>query len=377
MLGKALFGRAALLLGLLLLATPLALWAQEGQVAPPVNVPAVREGDFAVDLEQALEVGSSTDEIEAETTLGNLGIAPRNGWIADYPVTPDILNELQQAAASAADSGRLPIGRDEAIARVNNVAAKEGIASTAYNGPPPGGGNPPPAGEGYPNPADINDYYAGEGPPVVTYYAPPPDYYYLYAWVPYPFFGYGFWFPGFYILHDFHRVIHFHGRPCFVSNHFNDRGVNRVFRVDPRARFSGRTYAGIGAPRGRGFISTGVPGGSRAIFNAPTMVHGPGVPPPAFRGVAPPPVRQGGGTGFSAHRSGSAPGIAAPSFQGRPPTGGGPSFHGAPGGGPSSHGGGSSFHGAPGGGSLSRGGGSSFHGGGSMGHGSPGGGHGR
>ena len=45
-------------LSLLLVAAPLALNAQEGQVAPPVNVSTVREGDFAVDLEQALGVGS-------------------------------------------------------------------------------------------------------------------------------------------------------------------------------------------------------------------------------------------------------------------------------------------------------------------------------
>ena len=343
-------------MSLLLLAAPLALNAQEGQVAPPVNVPTVREGDFAVALEQALELGSSRDEVEAETTLGNLGIAPRNGWIADYPVTPDILNELQQSATSAADSGKLSMGRKEAMARLNNVAAQEGIAATAYNGPPPGGANPPPEGEGYPGPADISDYYTEEGPPVVTYYGPPPDYYYLYAWVPYPFFCYGFWFPGFYILHDFHRVIHFHGRPCFVSNHFNDVNVHRVFRVDPRARFSGRTYAGIGAPPGGRFVSTGVPGGNRAIFNAPRMTQGPGMPAPAFRGAAPPPARQGGGRAFNAPGPGSAPRSVGPSFQGR-------SFAG----GSSFHRGGSSFHG----------GGSSFHGGGSMGHGSGGGGHGR
>ncbi|MGD0662907.1 MAG: hypothetical protein ABSD38_33050 [Syntrophorhabdales bacterium] len=341
-------------LSLLLVAAPLALNAQEGQVAPPVNVSTVREGDFAVDLEQALGVGSSRDEVEAETTLGNLGVAPRNGWIADYPVTPDILNELQQAAAGVADAGKLSIGRDEAMALVNGVAAKEGIASTAYNGPPPTGANPPPAGEGYPSPADIGDYYTEEGPPVVTYYGPPPDYYYLYAWVPYPFFCEGFWFPGFYILHDFHRVILFNGRPCFVSNHFNDVSVHRVFRVDPRARFSSRTYAGIGAPPGRSFISTGVPGESRAIFNAPRMTQGPGMPAPAFRSAAPPPTRRGGGRAFNAPGRRSAPRSAGPSFQGRP-LAGSSSFHG----------GGSSFHG----------GGSSFHGGGSMGHGSGGGGH--
>lgn len=300
-------GFAVVWLGLGLWAGPKMLFAQEGQSAPPINAPTVREGNFAADLEQALGKGSSGDEVEAESTLGNLGIAPRNGWIADYPVTPDVLSELEQAAAQAADSGTLPFGRDEAVARVDSVAAREGIASAPYGGPPPNGGSPPPAVEGYPTPTDINDYYGDEGPPVITYYTPPPDYYYLYAWVPYPFFCYGFWFPGFYILHDFHRVIVFNGRPSIVSNHFNDVSVHRVLRVDPRARFSGRTYAGIGAPAGGNFISTGVAGGSRRIFNAPRMTQGPGMPAPAFRSAAPAPRRGGAAPSFhSAPRAGSS-----------------------------------------------------------------------
>ena len=104
---------------------------------------------------------------------------------------------------------------------------------------------------------------------MVTYYAPPPDYYYLYAWVPYPFWCYGFWFPGFFVLHDFHRVVNVHNRAVFVSNHFNDVSAHRVFRVDPVKRFNGRTFAGIGAPRTGGFVSTGVPRSDRRIFNAP------------------------------------------------------------------------------------------------------------
>ena len=321
-----------LLLGLVFHLPPMAASAQEGQSAPPINAPTVREGDFAVDLGQALGVGSSRDEVEAETVLGNLGIAPRNGWIADYPVTPDILNELQQAVVQAVDSGKLRMSRDEALARINDVAAKEAMASAAYNGPPPGG-SPPPPGEGYPNPADIDTYYADQGPPVVTYYAPPPDYYYLYAWVPYPFFCYGFWFPGFFILHDFHRVIIFNGTPSLVSNHFNDVSVHRVFRVDPRARFSGRTYAGIGAPPGGNFVSTGVPEGSRAIFNAPRMVQGPGVPAPAFHKSGGASPRQGAAINPPASRS--APRPAAPSSHG-----GGSSIHGGGGGGHGSHAGG-------------------------------------
>ena len=52
-------------------------------------------------------------------------------------------------------------------------------------------------------PTVIDNYYSDEGPPVVTYYAPPPDYAYLYAWDPFPFWCGGFWFPGYYVLNDF------------------------------------------------------------------------------------------------------------------------------------------------------------------------------
>ncbi len=279
------FRRTGILwMGLLLLVAPISAY---GQAGPPVEGPLVREGNFAVDLEQALGVGTSTDEVEAETVLGNLGIAPRNGWIADYPVTPDVLTELQQAVTQASDSGKLAMGRDDALNRFDNVAAKEAISAAAYNGTPPGQ-TAPPGGQGYVSPADIDDYYGTEGPPVVTYYSPPPDYYYLYAWVPFPFLCDGYWFPGFFVLHDFHRVVVVDGRPCFVSNHFNDVNVHRVFRIDPGSRFRGKTYAGIGAPANRNFIATGRPGSNRAIFNAPRTRQAPGMTAPAFHDMTAP-----------------------------------------------------------------------------------------
>jgi len=158
--------------------------------------------------------------------------------------------------------------KDEALKRLNDASAQLGVAVQPFAGNEGYRGQPPGA-ENYPNPDAVNDYYYDEGPPVVTYYAPPPDYYYLYAWVPYPFWCYGFWFPGFFVLHDFHRVVNVHNRAVFVSNHFNDVNAHRVFRVDPVTRFNGRTFAGIGAPRTGGFVSTGVPRSDRRIFNAP------------------------------------------------------------------------------------------------------------
>jgi hypothetical protein len=78
------------------------------------------------------------------------------------------------------------------------------------------------------------------------------------------------------VLHDFHRIVNFHSRPFFVSNHFNDIGRNRLFRIDPGRRFNGRTFAGIGAPRTQGSIPSGVPHGDRRIFNAPPTQMAPG-----------------------------------------------------------------------------------------------------
>jgi hypothetical protein len=226
----------------------------------------VREGDLAVKLLTTLGLGAADDEAEAENQLSQVGIIPRNGWIADYPVTPDIIGELQQKVGESADAGKLSIDRTEALKRFDGAIAELSLAvkpHTAAKGYQP----ELEITEAYPDPAVINNAYTTEGPPVVTYYSPPPDYYYLYSWVPYPFWWTGFWFPGFFVLNDFHRTIVINQRVHFVSNHFRDVGTHRVFRIDPVRRFHGRTFAGIGVTDRRGFIATGVPRSDRTIFN--------------------------------------------------------------------------------------------------------------
>ena len=79
--GKMKFFRY-LFVGLCLFLTPVTPHAQPGQAnPPPVAPPVVREGDLAIRLESVLGVGTSGDEVEAETTLGTLGITPRNGGL--------------------------------------------------------------------------------------------------------------------------------------------------------------------------------------------------------------------------------------------------------------------------------------------------------
>ncbi len=229
--------------------------AQTGQITAgsnaPISQPLVREGDFALKLVEALKLGKTANETEAESTLSSMGVAPKNGWIADYPVTPDVAGELQASIGGAADSGRLPMGRDKALAAFQGVLAgyslpvKAAAAEEAAQ----------PAEEYYPDTTVINNYYSGEGPPVVTYYAPPPDYAYLYTWVPYPFWWWNFWYPGFYVLVDFDIVVHDHGhhhghREC-VSNHFRDTRTGRTFRVDP----TNRARSGIFTDRGARVLS--------------------------------------------------------------------------------------------------------------------------
>ena len=87
-------------------------------------------------------VGNTDDEVEAETRLGEIGITPRNGWIADYPVTPDILGELQKSVSDAADARKLSMSRDEALKRLNDVSAQLGVGVSPLRAMKPTGLNP-------------------------------------------------------------------------------------------------------------------------------------------------------------------------------------------------------------------------------------------
>ncbi len=255
-----------------MLIVPFAVYPQSDQQAtqaPPVAPPLVREGDFAMKLVDVLKIGTATNEADAETMLGSSGIAPKNGWIADYPVTPDIIGELQNAVGAAADSKKLPMGKDEALKALQSVSGELGLSvlpdtSGKY------AENQPPTSPEYVQPSEIDNYYYDEGPPVVTYYPPPWDYYYLYAWVPFPFWCSGFFFPGFFVLSDFSVVVfvdhHHHHHHHLVTNHFVDPKTHAVASVDPRTRAIGTT-AHTSSTRTETFRSPGATKGATSIFN--------------------------------------------------------------------------------------------------------------
>ena len=227
---------------------------------PPIAQTLVREGDFAIKLAEAFKLGQAQGEAEAENMLASAGIAPKNGWIADYPVTPDIIGELQNTVGEAVDSGKLAMRKDEATKAFQDLIAQQNIpvradaeSQSQYAGiEQPDAGAPPQNYPEYYEPSVIDNYYYDQGPPIVTYYPPPWDYYYLYAWVPYPFWFGGFWFPGFFCLHDFHRGIFFNGHMRFVSNHFRDSRTNGFGAIDPaRRHMGGSAVAGISRSAGR------------------------------------------------------------------------------------------------------------------------------
>lgn len=232
---------------LALILTPVLAMGQADQTAaatnPPISQPLVREGSLAVALAQALQIGTVTDEAGAESMLSSAGIAPKNGWIADYPVTPEIVGDLQNAVVLSAESGKLKMNKDDAVLAFQDVADKYGL--TVKEDESGGAAEVPSAPSYYDNP-ELNDYYYDEGPPMVTYYAPPPAYAYLYDWVPYPFWWSDFWFPGFFVLVDFDTTIFVHGHHEHFSNHFFDHDRDRFARISPEHRFHRSAFAARG-----------------------------------------------------------------------------------------------------------------------------------
>ena len=244
---KSLFLTVLTLLALAL--APAVAFAQTANAAgasTPISQSLVREGTFAYALAGALDLGTATDETAAESMLSSAGIAPKNGWIADYPVTPEIVGDLENAVVASAEAGKIQMNKDDAVAAFTSVADKYGLSvregETGETGSPPS----------YSDETQLGGYYYAEGPPVVTYYAPPPAYAYLYNWVSYPFWWYDYWFPGFYVLIDFDRTIIVHGHHEHFSNHFFDRNRERFSRLVPEHRFHrggfGRPEEGFARP---------------------------------------------------------------------------------------------------------------------------------
>jgi hypothetical protein len=210
--------------------------------APGVAPPLVREGDFAVKLVDALSLmtGSPQDEAAAEGTLASMDIAPENGWIADYPVTPLIITQLQKSIQDAVDSDSLAMSSASAMEALQTVSDDFNLNIVAA-----GSGENKDAGElatgssANVSPAELENYYHDNRPPVITYYSPPSAFVYLYTWVPCPFWSADLYFPGYFILNDFDTYVIVHHRKAICSNHVFSRRTGHFFLVHP---VDGRFY---------------------------------------------------------------------------------------------------------------------------------------
>ncbi len=256
--------------------------------APPVAQTLIPESVFAMQLAEALKLGQVTDEAKAEELLSGLGIEPKNGWLAEYPVTPAVLGDIEKGITMASDQKKIALTKNQALKLVNDVKAKLGLDINPGSNAPTGqikssgnttiysytdrkgmiyytddfdsipkeyqktakivsrsthhdlsgeaGGTTETPETQYivnPNPEQINNYYYEQGPPLVTYYSPPDPYYYLYSWVPYPFWSTGFYFPGFFVLNNFHRHLFFHNKHYFVTHHVHGGAFSRPLSTGP------------------------------------------------------------------------------------------------------------------------------------------------
>ncbi len=246
--------------------------------APPVAQTLVREGDFAIKLAAVLDLGTPATETAAEDLLVKAGIVPLNGWLSDYPVTPQIMGQLQEAVSRSASEGKLPMTSDQGVKGLYSVAAQFNLPTPAGAGQT-GPSTPSSTTPYQPDQQAVNDYYSDAGPPVVTYYPPPYDYAYLYAWVPYPVWWFGFWFPGFYICNSFTTTVVFESRSVVVSNHFVDRRTGDVFTVDPdgpRGGHGRRPESVLRTERGEGFLTPAdMHRGERVVGYSPERRQGP------------------------------------------------------------------------------------------------------
>ena len=309
----------------------------------PVEQALVPEGVYAMQLVDALNLGTAADQAKAEELMSNLGIEPKNGWISEYPVTPAVLGELDKGIAAACDQGKIPLTKDQALKRTGELKTRLGFeinpgpnppsplsrqrpastkiysytdkngakyytddydsipteyrdkakvvsqsAPSALAGMP---GVPPdwqgPQNTATPNPNAIYDYYQNQGPPAVTYYPPPQPYYYLYSWVPYPFWSTGYYFPGFFVLNNFHRQVHYNQNPYYASHHV---GPVHAGSAMPSGAAASGWYPTPGAQAGaRGIVSLQQNGAAGTAHMQPWQERRPYLPAanPAFLANSP------------------------------------------------------------------------------------------
>ena len=99
----------------------------EGTKCTPVTAAGasyLSEGDFALLLAEELGLGDTDKPNEAEALLITAGIEPRKGWVSDRRMTRGLVAEIERSVSAAVDSGILPMGKEEALQAVEEIAAR-------------------------------------------------------------------------------------------------------------------------------------------------------------------------------------------------------------------------------------------------------------
>ena len=199
----------------------LPLWANAQTMAP--------QGAFAMRLLSALGLGTAAAPSEAEDRLTKIGIAPKDGWMDDQPMTPAMIDQLEDSLIDAAAENRIPVQKLKAF---RDLVGQYDLAGSD------------------------EEYYGNESPP-------PLDNGYTYPGYGYPPMDYGFY-PGFFV-YSYYGGGWLSDRWYGRGNHLGIGG--KIEKGQSMARMADGLASGVPA-RGPGISAAGESGistGRRAV----------------------------------------------------------------------------------------------------------------
>lgn len=243
-----------LMLAVMALSLPVAAQNVDDERRRLIAPETVSQAEFALQLAGALGLPvTGEDADEAMRALASRGIEPLEGWKPELPMTPLLVAELRHAVSNAVAAGRLDVEGSAALAAFDELIAH--LDLPLADAPPPAYAEGPRGHETACDRSALDRYYATMGPPYYTYCLPLPSYYYLYSWVPSPFYLHGVFFSGFFVVRDVHVVPTFRV-PKFKHHHpkFSHGVLGDHRKPPPRHAFSDRAkglkdIAGRRSPR--------------------------------------------------------------------------------------------------------------------------------
>ena len=189
----------------------------------------VRQGDLAIGMAEVLNLGVFEIETKAEKKLVAVNVTPKEDWKLDYPVSPSVIGELRESIIRSISENRLSLSENEALSAFDVLIAEFGLPVWKDTEENYAMSQPTIEDDQYVGSNEIDGYYSKYGPPLVTYYSPPWEYYRYYSWIHYPFWFGRFRFSGFFLLNDHHPSFSI----IFTHRHFRRRPLKFIHRHKP------------------------------------------------------------------------------------------------------------------------------------------------